>query len=82
MFWTYILYAEKSDKYYIGFTKNIEMRLASHNHPKNKGYTKRYQPWILVYSKAFNSKEDAMNHENYLKSLKSKKAIQELINIK
>ena len=82
MFWTYIIYSEKFDKYYIGFTRDLESRLAAHNHPKNKGYTKRYQPWILVYSKTFDNKRNAMNHEQYLKSLKSKRAIQELINVK
>jgi len=79
MFWTYIIYAEKFDKYYIGFTGDLQGRLTAHNHPKNKGYTKRFQPWILVYSRTFEKKEDAMDHEKYLKSLKSKMAIQDLL---
>jgi len=82
MFWTYIIYSERFDKYYIGFTRDIEGRIKAHNHPKNKGYTKRYCPWILVYSKVFEIQEEAMNHEKFLKSLKSKSAIRELINLK
>jgi putative endonuclease len=79
MFWTYILYSQSFDKYYIGFTHDLEKRLIAHNHPKNKGYTKKYQPWELVYSKSFNNKKDAMGYEIYLKSLKSKTALSEII---
>jgi len=49
MFWTYIIYSEKFDKYYIGYSIDIEGRMAAHNHPKNKEYTKKLQPWRLVY---------------------------------
>ena len=81
MFWTYILYSSDYEKYYIGFTHDLEGRLIAHNHPKNKGYTKRFQPWIIVYSKSFNAKKEAMDFELYLKSLKSKQAISEIINM-
>jgi putative endonuclease len=80
MFWTYILYSEQFEKYYIGFTHDIESRLIAHNHPKNKGYTKKYQPWSLAFSKSFETKKEAMNYENYLKSLKSKKLLAEIVN--
>jgi putative endonuclease len=53
--------------------------MSAHNHPKNKGFTKKYQPWVLVYYKSFDSKEKAMKYESYLKSLKSKIALIELI---
>jgi putative endonuclease len=79
MFWTYILHSKKYDKYYIGFTHCIEKRLIAHNHIKNKGYTKKYQPWNLIYSKEFRNKQEAMRFERYLKSLKSKTGIIEFI---
>jgi len=79
MFWVYILHSEDYDKYYIGFTHDIQNRLIAHNHLKNKGYTKKYQPWVLMYSKSFIVKNEAMNYEKYLKSLKSKKALTEII---
>ena len=79
MFWTYILYSESFDKYYIGFTHDLQKRLIAHNHPKNKGYTRKYKPWRLVYSMAFNNKKEAMNHETHLKSLKSKNALVNMI---
>jgi putative endonuclease len=72
MFYTYILYSERCDKYYIGFTHNLDGRLVAHNHPKNKGYTKRCQPWKVVFYKTFEAKKEAMEYELHLKSLKSK----------
>jgi putative endonuclease len=78
-YWTYIIYSAGYDKYYIGYSSDIEKRVAAHNHEKNKGYTKRYQPWALVYSKRFSSKAEAMRHEKYLKSLKNKGYLKEII---
>jgi putative endonuclease len=79
MFWTYIIYSRQFDKYYIGFTHDIEKRLIAHNHTKSKGFTRRYQPWELVFYKFFENKKEAMDFEKYLKSLKSKKALIELL---
>ncbi len=75
MYYTYILYSEVFDKYYIGFTHDLNGRLIAHNHPKNKGYTKKFQPWKIVHSKSFETKAEAMEYEAYLKSLKSKLAL-------
>jgi putative endonuclease len=41
MFWAYILYSDQYDKYYIGYTNNLQKRVIAHNHIKNKGYTKK-----------------------------------------
>jgi putative endonuclease len=79
MYYTYILYSEDHDKFYIGFTHDLEKRLIAHNHPQSKGYTKKFRPWNLVFSQAFETKQEAMDFEKYLKSLKSKKALVELI---
>jgi putative endonuclease len=79
MFYTYILFSPLYNKYYIGYTHDIEGRLIAHNHPKNKGFTKKYQPWEKVFIREFDTKKEAMQYETYLKSLKSKKALLELI---
>ena len=34
--------------------------------------TKKFKPWKLVFSRSYENKEEAMNDEIYLKSLKSK----------
>jgi predicted GIY-YIG superfamily endonuclease len=51
-------------KYYYGIPENVDDKT-------NKGYTKRFQPWSLIYSKTFENKRDAMAYEKYLKTLKS-----------
>jgi len=79
MFCTYILYSERCDKYYVGFTHDLEARLIAHNHTKNKGYTKRCQPWKVVYYITFETKKEAMKYELYLKSLKSKNELIKII---
>jgi putative endonuclease len=79
MFWTYIIYSRQFDKYYVGFTHDLNSRLNAHNHPKNKGFTRKFQPWTLVYCQSFKTKIEAMEFEKYLKSLKSKKALNEFV---
>ena len=63
----YILYSEKYDKHYTGFTSDMEIRIQSHN-IFGKGWTARYRPWKIIYTKEFNSKSDAMKFELWLKS--------------
>jgi putative endonuclease len=81
MFYTYILYSERCDKYYTGFTHDLKARLVAHNHPKNKGYTKRCQPWKIAYYKIFETKNEAMEYELYLKSLKSRIELLKIIKV-
>ncbi|MDA3880621.1 MAG: GIY-YIG nuclease family protein [Prolixibacteraceae bacterium] len=45
MYTVYILYSEKIDQYYTGYTNNIDRRLSEHNRRKGK-YTDRGIPWI------------------------------------
>ena len=78
MFYTYILYSEKFDRYYIGQTNDLDKRVERHNN----GYvrsTKAYIPWKLVYSEVFETRSESMQRETALKKLKSKQAIQELL---
>src|SRR5690606_32395551 len=63
----YILYSVNSNKHYTGFTSNLEQRLLSHNE-FGKGWTSKYRPWKLVYSKDFESKKEAMSFEQWLKT--------------
>jgi putative endonuclease len=49
MHFAYCLYSELHKKTYDGQTSNLLGRLEAHNHVSNKGYTKRYQPWVIIY---------------------------------
>ncbi|HEX5151847.1 MAG TPA: GIY-YIG nuclease family protein [Parafilimonas sp.] len=63
----YILYSEKHNKHYTGFTNDLSLRLKSHNE-FGKGWTSKYRPWKLIYSKEFSSKQEAMAFEKWLKT--------------
>ena len=78
MFYTYILYSEKTDSYYTGSTSNIQDRIRRHNLGRSI-YTKRGIPWKLVYYKTYNSKSEAYKAEMYIKSQKSRIYIELLI---
>jgi len=63
----YILYSETSAKHYTGFTSNMEARLESHN-KLGKGWTSKYRPWKLIFTKIFEAKKEAMAYEKWLKT--------------
>lgn len=77
-FTVYILFSEIKNRYYIGFTSNIEDRLKRHNQ-KSKGFTGNVDDWKLVYTENYPTKEEAVQRELKIKSWKSKIKIQELI---
>jgi putative endonuclease len=78
-FYVYILYSSFKDKFYIGFTSNLEERLIRHNQ-KSKGFTGNTNDWILVYTEAYDLKSEALAKEKQIKSWKSRVKIKELIN--
>ncbi len=78
MYYCYILYSEKLDKYYVGSTGDLGQRLSRHN-SSNHGFTSSGKPWILKYSEAFEKKTEAMKRELQLKSWKNRKALETLI---
>jgi putative endonuclease len=67
-FVVYVLYSEKYQKIYIGYTSSLIERYKSHNHLSNKGYTCKFRPWIVVYVEFHNEKEIAIMREKQLKS--------------
>ena len=79
MYYTYILYSEKIDKYYIGYTSNLENRLEFHNSEKNKIWSKRGQPWEIVFSHKFETSTEAISLERLIKKQKSRSFIAKLI---
>jgi len=78
-FYVYIIYSKSKNKYYVGYTQNLSLRLIYHNDGWTKS-TKSGIPWILVYSEKFKSRSDAMKREKEIKRMKSRKYIESLIN--
>ena len=72
----YILKSHKDGSYYIGVTNDLDERLSRHNAGHVKS-TKNKRPLIRIFSKAYESKSEAMDRERKLKNLKSRKRIQE-----
>jgi putative endonuclease len=78
-FVVYILYSEKFNKNYTGFTSNLIERFKSHNHLGTKGYTLKFRPWKVIHVEFFNSKSEAMQREKYLKTGMEREFIKNLI---
>ena len=53
-------------KTYVGYTNNLKLRIEKHNSNKGAKSTKGYK-WLLIYSKKFKSKNEAMSFEYKLK---------------
>ena len=75
----YIIYSEKLHKYYVGSCTIMERRLHEHN-IGHSAFTSLGIPWILVYTEHFETVQDAIKREMYIKKMKSKKYIELLIN--
>ncbi|MBI2440529.1 MAG: GIY-YIG nuclease family protein [Lentisphaerae bacterium] len=68
MYYVYFLRSLKNHKKtYVGFTENIDQRLAEHNTGKNPS-TARHIPWELMGYVAIPSRSKALAMERYFKS--------------
>ena len=78
-FVVYILYSERFNKNYTGFTSNLIERFNSHNHLATKGFTLKFRPWAVIHVEFFYSKSEAMKREKYFKTGIGREFIQNLI---
>jgi putative endonuclease len=81
MYIVYVLFSQKHNKIYIGYTSDLNNRLLSHNELATKGYTIKYRPWTIVYTEDFESKTTAIKREKQLKGAKGREFIWNLIKI-
>jgi putative endonuclease len=75
---TYILYSQKLDKYYVGACIDLERRLYEHAIGHSK-FTSTGVPWELKYTKEFSTLLEATRYELKIKKMKSRKYIEGLI---
>ena len=75
----YILYSQKIDKYYIGETHDVNLRIEKHNEDyyDNK-WTKKGKPWCIYFSIECLCKRQAKQVEQHIKRMKSRKYIENL----
>ena len=74
----YILRSETTQKFYIGCTSRLTIRIAEHQRGQTAS-TRGRGPWALVYEEQFDTLAEARGRERQLKSWKSHRSIQELI---
>jgi len=72
MFFTYVLQSEKTGKFYVGSTGDLQSRLEEHNLGKSP-YTKGRGPWKLVYNELFETVGQSCKREQEIKSWKNSK---------
>ena len=78
----YVLYSEKFNIHYTGYTGNLIARFASHNSLSEKGFTRKYRPWTVVYLEFYTSKKEAMAREKFLKSGAGRALLKSLLSVK
>jgi putative endonuclease len=77
-FFVYIIYSLSLDKFYVGYTSDLEKRVSDHNNGISD-YTSKASDWKLMYSEIYFSRELAMKREREIKTKKSRKYIEWLI---
>ncbi|MEQ8910367.1 MAG: GIY-YIG nuclease family protein [Vicingaceae bacterium] len=79
-YYIYILWSTSLKKYYVGFTKNVKARVRQHNTSNLNTFTSKHRPWTYkAHFKVNGQKSDALGIEKFIKSQKSQKFIERLI---
>jgi putative endonuclease len=81
MHYVYILYSPSIDKYYVGETEDIELRIKQHttNFYKNS-FTSKSSDWILKIAIEVNSKSVAIQIEKHIKRKGNREFKEKVIN--
>ena len=80
MYFIYILYSRKIDRYYVGTTDDVAKRLVEHNSGLyNNSFTSKGIPWDLRLSFECDSSEAAYDLERFLKKMKSRIFLEKVI---
>ncbi|HZW60789.1 MAG TPA: GIY-YIG nuclease family protein [Candidatus Babeliales bacterium] len=67
MYYVYLLRSiQDPSKKYIGYTTDIEQRIAAHN-SGGSVHTQKYRPWQLITYIAFDCEKKALEFEKYIK---------------
>ena len=80
MHFLYILYSISINKYYVGETPDVSIRIKQHNlHYFSKSLTKAASDWKVALSLECASKEEAVYLEKFVKKMKSRHFIEKVI---
>ncbi|UTW64494.1 GIY-YIG nuclease family protein [bacterium SCSIO 12741] len=67
MYFVYIIQSESTGALYKGQSQDVDTRLKQHNSGKTKS-TKSGIPWKLIYKEEYETLEEALKRERYLKT--------------
>ena len=70
-YFVYVLLRKKDGKYYVGFTKDLNVRFEQHQKGQVKS-TKHRLRFELIYYEASITREDALKREKHLKTFYGK----------
>uniref|UniRef100_UPI000B80B66F GIY-YIG nuclease family protein n=1 Tax=Algoriphagus locisalis TaxID=305507 RepID=UPI000B80B66F len=70
MYYVYILYSPKTDKYYTGSTDNLALRLIHHNSSSTPSTKSGAPNWILSYSEYFPDRTSELKRQLEIKKKK------------
>ena len=74
----YILISKSINRFYVGFTTNLEKRIHFHQNPEKNKFTYKANDWELFFTITCESKKQGLNIEKHIKNMKSKKYIENL----
>ena len=77
-FFTYILYSDTLDRFYIGYTEDLDKRLLEHRSGDSR-FTSRADDWRYVYYQGFSTRSEANRLERSIKRSKSRKSLMRYI---
>ena len=78
MYTVYILQSDRTKRYYIGYTSNLERRLEFHNQGMTRS-TKHGAPWSVVHREQFETKSEALLREQAIKSYRGNSRFKKLV---
>ena len=74
----YILFSQKLNKFYTGFTTNLNIRLEFHKNAENRKFTHKAMDWEVFFTIECSSKKQGLAIEKHIKNMKSKTYIRNL----
>ncbi|MBM4175924.1 MAG: GIY-YIG nuclease family protein [Ignavibacteria bacterium] len=75
-YFVYVILSREGYRY-TGMTEDLERRLQEHNEKVKSFWTKRGNDWRVIYFEEFETKQDALKRERWLKSGHGKKFLKD-----
>jgi putative endonuclease len=75
----YVLFSEKLNRFYIGYTSDFDLRLEFHLNADKRKFTYNANDWVLFLKIDCENKKQALAIEKHIKKMKSKIYIQNMM---